>query len=117
MTNTTQLNLFDGPLVQTTLPTFERGLSISEQFQRFHDANPHVYTTLVVMARRMKAHGRARVGMKALFERLRWQWFEQTRGDDYKLNNNYTAHYARLIMRQESDLVGFFETRKGGGHA
>ena len=30
----------------------------------------------------------------------------------FKLNNNFTAHYARLLMAQEPDLEGFFETRE-----
>lgn len=110
-----QLELFDRPLVQATLPAFEPELSIAERFERFHAANPHVYTTLVAMARRLKRHGCHRVGMKMLFERLRWEWFEQTAGDTYKLNNNYTAYYARRIMRRERDLAGFFETRERTG--
>jgi hypothetical protein len=31
---------------------------------------------------------------------------------DFKLNNNYRAHYARLIMHQEPDLDGIFELRR-----
>jgi hypothetical protein len=35
-----------------------------------------------------------------------------TRGDEFKLNNDYRAPYARLIMRREPDLDGLFETRR-----
>lgn len=109
-----QLDLFDAPLKQATLPNFEPDLSIRERFERFHAANPHVYTTLVRMSRKLKhRHGWPRVGMKMLFEQLRWRWLVETTGaETYRLNNNYTAHYARLIMRRERDLAGFFETRE-----
>lgn len=36
----------------------------------------------------------------------------QTQGDEYRLNNVYTAFYARLLMDNEPELQGFFETRK-----
>lgn len=32
-------------------------------------------------------------------------------GDEYKLNNDYRAFYARLLMANEPELAGFFETR------
>lgn len=114
MTDTQQqLELFAQPLRQVTLPTFEPELTIRERFDRFHAANPHVYSTLVAMARELKRQGWPGVGMKMLFERLRWEWRAQTQGrESYKLNNSFTAHYARLIMLRERDLRGFFETRK-----
>jgi hypothetical protein len=35
-----------------------------------------------------------------------------TAGDDeFKVNNDYAAYYARLIMWQEPDLGGFFQLR------
>lgn len=36
----------------------------------------------------------------------------QTSGDKYKLNNNYTRHYSRLLMSREPELEGFFEVRE-----
>ena len=36
----------------------------------------------------------------------------QTTGDDFKINNDFTAHYARLLMREHPALEGFFETRE-----
>ena len=45
-------------------------------------------------------------------ERVRWFTEIEARGDTFKCNNNYTAHYARLLMEQESELAGFFETRR-----
>ena len=71
-----------------------------------------MYEGLVRLARELTAQGRARVGIKMLFEVLRWQHALRTTGDEFKLNNNYHSHYARLIMSQEPDLDGVFETRR-----
>ena len=81
-------------------------------FERFHDENPHVYHELVKLCRRAKASGYQRWSVKAAFEVLRWSHMETT-GEEWKLNNNYHAAYARLIMDSEPDLEGFFETRGG----
>jgi hypothetical protein len=81
----------------------------------FHRRNPAVYRGLVALAREAKANGRTKVGIGQLFEVIRWNWMVEGLPDDhehYKLNNNYRSRYARLIMKQESDLEGLFDTRK-----
>ena len=89
-----------------------------ERFNAFHAANPHVYEALVEMARKWKSAGHTSCSMKLLFEVLRWKrgilirW-KENQGDEWTLNNNYTAWYSRLIMDSEPDLAGFFETRGG----
>ncbi len=88
--------------------------SIQTKFLHFHARNPAVYSGLVSLAREAKMRGRSKVGMKQLFEVLRWQWMISGLPDEhehYKLNNNYTSRYARLIMEQEPTLDGIFETR------
>ena len=81
------------------------------RFQRFHEENPHVYRELVALCRRAKAQGYRRWSIKSAFEVLRWSRL-QTVGDDWKLNNNHHAKYARMIMDNEADLDGFFLTRE-----
>ncbi|HQQ75739.1 MAG TPA: hypothetical protein PLB01_00155 [Thermoanaerobaculia bacterium] len=96
-----QVGLFDG--VEDT--------RLEREFRRFHFENPEVYRELVALARRAKQHSRNRYGIGALFEVLRWNRMLSTTGDDFKLNNNHRAYYAREIMRREPDLSDFFETR------
>jgi len=90
----------------------ESGLTIEESFGLFHHANPHIYRLLRTMALDYKSAGNSRCGMKMLWEALRYSSGVATRGEPYKLNNNYTALYARLLMRQEPELQGFFEVRE-----
>lgn len=82
-----------------------------EAFRRFLEHNPHVYGYVVALARDLKMRGFRRAGMRAIFERLRWMYAIETRGEEYKLNNSWTPFMARLVMAQEKDLEGFFELR------
>lgn len=86
---------------------------IQDNFEIFHEKNPHVYVRLVELARALRARGRLRIGIKNLFEVIRWEYYMSTSdpNSNYKLNNNYHSRYARLIMDQESDLAGAFELR------
>ena len=84
---------------------------VAEKFKVFHEENPAVYRELVKISRELKARGREHYGMRALFEVIRFHRAMNTTDPDYKLNNNYTPHYARLIMDQEPDLAGFFDLR------
>lgn len=91
----------------------ERGMSIAEAFREFDDANPQVYDELVRLARLWKERrGTAHLGIKTIYEVCRWNLALSTAGDPFKLNNNYTALYARKIMKHEEDLAEMFFTRK-----
>jgi hypothetical protein len=81
------------------------------RFRKFHEGHPEVYAALVRFTREAIARtGRRRVGIAAVYERARWELSLRTSGSP-ALNNSYKAFYARLIMAQEEDLQGVFETR------
>ncbi len=92
-----QLSFFDDPL--------------AIQFREFHHANPHVYARLVELAREWKRAGNDKCSIDMLFHLLRWQYGIRTSGEQFVLNNSFSAHYARLIMSNEADLDGLFITR------
>jgi len=85
--------------------------SIEYKFLDFHNKNPHIYDRLREMAFTLKGHGRKKYGIASLFEVLRWQHATSTTSSDFKLNNNYRAYYARLLMENEPELDGFFHVR------
>jgi hypothetical protein len=87
-------------------------MSIQTDFYQFHKDNPDVYRRLVALARKARSHGYSHIGIKHIWEVMRWEVMIETKGaTDYKLNNNFTSRYARLIMGQEPDLAGVFEVR------
>lgn len=97
-----------------TLSLFDQPDAIRQRWEEFHAEHPEIYRHLVLLARTRRRMGRP-CGIKALWERLRWdvEIGELEKGPDgYRLNNNYTALYAREIMAREPDLRGFFETRQ-----
>lgn len=85
---------------------------LERQFREFHQANPHVFDRLRQMAHAARRRGHRRIGMKMLFEVIRWEHMLKTEDPHgFKLNNNYTAFYARLLMQRDPTLDGMFETR------
>lgn len=100
-----------------TLPALVRspikGGTIQERFERFHGLNPWVYDALVELARDFVETGNDKVGMKMCYEVLRWQRGRRTAGQEiFRLSNDFHSRYARLIMDEEWDLEGRFDTRE-----
>jgi len=89
----------------------EAASKLERAFWQFHTDNPLIYRLLCRYAREWKNY-HTHCSIKALFERVRWQVGVETRsGDGLKLNNNHAAYYARLLERNEADLVGLFRLR------
>lgn len=103
-----------------TLPCLQPELrfpgDLEAAFMSFHVDNPQVYAELVERARRWKRAGHRHGSINMLFEAIRYDFGVRVgeSGDGFRLNNNHRAYYARLIMRRELDLDGFFETRDAG---
>ncbi len=96
-----------------------RKRSIEEQFAAFHRANPEVFVEMLRLARGRLARNEGRIGCKALWEELRASL--EVINDSgsgggingpYKLNNNHTALYARMLIDAEPALRGVIELRK-----
>lgn len=86
---------------------------IAIAFEQFHTANPWVYRKLKGLALAIKQTGRDHYGMKALFEVLRFEHAMETHASDgLKLNNNYTALYARKLGQEVPELEHFFQYRE-----
>lgn len=85
---------------------------IELDFWAFHTAHPEVYTELRDLALRLRRQGRQHYGIKALYEIVRFNRSLSTRSSaDWKLNNNFTSLYARMLMQNEPALRDFFRTR------
>lgn len=95
-------------------PEYEADLSIEERFQLFHSANPWVFAALVRLAKDLRNRGHRRFGVKLLFERLRYEYLVTTTDEHspWRLNNNMTSRYARLIIENVPELADCFEIRE-----
>lgn len=107
-----------GTVTLADLPLFAEGrypvspAGIDADFERFHEANPHVYREIVGLCRKAKSRGLDHWSINGIFEVLRWKTAIKTDEEAPRLNNNYRALYARLVMKECPDLEGFFETRE-----
>ena len=81
---------------------------------RFHAANPQVYAMFRRFTLQTIDAGRSHYSARAIFHRMRWHTGVETKGDEWKLNNNYSRYYARLFMREHPQHDAFFETRERG---
>ena len=90
------------------MPLFDQP---DRRFAEFHAANPHVYAALRRFALEARRGGIRRIGIRMVWERMRWHIETERPEGEWRLNNNYTRHYARLLMKQEPELDGLFETR------
>lgn len=94
-----QLGLFDGG-------------NMHEQFLNFHQQFPQVYVLFERFALRLLRMGHKKIGSKMIIERIRWEVATGSRDvDGFKINNNYTAYYARMFMDNNKEYKDCFETR------
>jgi hypothetical protein len=85
----------------------------ADKFEEYHRLNPQVYTALESMTRELVNRGRGKIGIKMLFEVLRWNYYMSTNdpNSDFKINNNYAPYYARLLLEKHPEWDGIFELR------
>jgi hypothetical protein len=88
----------------------------TRRFLDFHIQNPHVYAAFERFARQAIASGRKRLGAGLIYERMRWHYSIETKGDEFQLNNNYRADYARMFEERNPEYKGFFSTRERKTH-
>lgn len=85
---------------------------LDKDFWQYHTENPEVFQLFLRFARQAKRAGMKRYGAKSIVERIRWHIAIETNDPEYKLNNNYTSRYARLLEREYPEFEGFFIKRR-----
>lgn len=95
--------------MQTSI--FDTVKTLDDRFREFHEENPQVYERLVGMTYDLAGKGRKKIGMKMLFEVIRWRTLLETTDPIYKLNNSYASRYARMIVDDYPEFTGLFEYR------
>ena len=86
--------------------------SIEKRWADFHATNPHVMNALLRLARARLARGDTRIGVKALWEELRSELAVSRTDEVFKLNNDFTALYARKLIELDGSLATVIEVRQ-----
>lgn len=91
---------------------FEEDSPIENAFWKFYESDDgkELYVELVTLARLAYATSQEKIGIKMLFEVVRYQ--RRLHQDHRAINNNFTALYARVIMADNPDLMGAFDIRR-----
>lgn len=89
-----------------------RADQIFERFKKFHAANPQIWTSFEKFTLQLISAGREHYGADAICQRIRWHLDTETRGEPLKLNDHYSAYYARMFEAKHPNWAGFFRSRK-----
>ena len=73
-------------------------------------SNPDIWALFVRFADQA-AKTRSHYSARTIFHRIRWHVEVETRGEDFKINNNYSAVFARWYHQIRPEHDGFFRTR------
>src|SRR5688572_9960336 len=98
------------------------GSTIQQAFEEFHKSNPLVYTHFKRLAFKAINSGKKKISSKLICNVIRWEVYLNTQeptlfdiegvATPFKINDAYTAHYARLFMDEYPEHSDKFETRK-----
>lgn len=78
---------------------------------KYHTENPHVYEAFKQIALKAINKGYKNYSVNGIAEILRWET-KVAGNDEFKINNNYRAFYARLFAKDFPQHKDFFRTRK-----
>jgi hypothetical protein len=79
--------------------------------------NHNVYEEFKFRALQMRGTGRTRYSAWAVVNVIRWDTDLKTRGDGFKIRNDFIALLARHVVAAEPSLENFFELREMGERA
>ncbi len=85
---------------------------LGNRFDAVHRANPHIYALFEAMALRLIQRGWKRYSSDAILHAVRWETMHHLAdGTLFKINNDWSAFYARKFIQAHPVHGGFFELR------
>ena len=98
--------------VHISQPELFNETSLSERFRRFHLDNPEVYQQFKHYVRILWNRGYRHYSSDGILHIIRYRSaIRKDPREMYKINNSYSAFYARLLIRDEPQYKDFFELR------
>lgn len=80
-------------------------------FERFHAENPRVYELFKRFTFQAIRRGFQHYSADGIGHQIRWHTGVITKGEEWKVNNNYISAYARMFEREHTEYQGFFRKR------
>jgi len=107
-----QPDLFPESLPKLVSVENEEHDTTSDRFHRFHEANPAVYNAIVSMSKQVRSKGLKKWSVRSAFHVLRYVSVNVDAGNDYKINDNFSPFYSRMIQARVPELSEFFVNKK-----
>lgn len=94
------------------IPEIYKGIDSAtlSAWQKYQRENPGIWQAFKKYAFEIKEAGVNRYGAKSIMERVRWHIALKTKGE-FKINNDFTALYARKLINNYPEFGSFFELR------
>lgn len=93
-------------------PRKTRADQVREAFEKFHISHPGVWGLFERFAFEIIRAGKSHYSADAIFHRIRWFHAIESRGEEVKINNNFSPYYARLFHTKYPQHKGFFRNRE-----
>lgn len=92
-------------------------MSIESRFDEYDKLNPEVWSLFIHYAFQAYFSGLSRISSSMIIDRIRWERNVVTRGDEvFKINDQFTAYYARKFREAHPDRADMFTTRALRSH-
>ena len=85
-----------------------------EAFQNYHQQNPHIYARFEKFALEA-VQRRDHFSAKAIFHIIRWYTPDADDQPEFKIDDGWVSHYARMFMEKHPEHEGYFATRERRG--
>ncbi len=91
----------------------QTGTTIEEAFNIFHKDNPHIYQKFAEQCFLAVNKGKKKTSAKMIINVIRWHSYLETNTDDeYRINDAFSAHYARKFIEDYPQHNELFELRR-----
>ena len=90
----------------------ERQSRLEKDFIKSDSENPQVYEKFKEYAFQAINAGRTHMGARVIIERIRWYSQVEAKGDEFKINNNYTPYYVRKFIKEFPEHARLFQLRE-----
>jgi hypothetical protein len=85
--------------------------TVEKRFHNFHLENPHVYDMFIRFATQALTVGMNRISSKFIINRIRWEAMVTTAGENFKIDDRFTAWYARQFVKDFPEYSDRIEMR------
>lgn len=86
-------------------------LQTMRNFKKYDQENPVVYKKFTKLAKQLYRTGRRKYSAWAIINAIRWETELKTRGNKFKISNDFITLYARKLQRDNKNFKGFFNTK------